>query len=387
MKKYLLFACFLFASFFAYSFVSWKRIISEEEDISFNWILWNQIYLKSDSLNSSIVSYKSDLDISNYYLSSVCDISSEFISSKDSIYYFKLVYNKDDCSNNLVYLKNKDSILISTGFSVDFFDDYEFLNMLYDYSDEDLKKINDNILKKISQYMIFRNYNEAFEIDANYFLSKKRIYEELNYKYALIDKTISSRKNKYLSPVPWYSISTLKTKVPNSKRPYRESYTDWIHHWWDIDAPKWTKVVALDDGVIIRVVDNFSFSDLEKIKMWSSLSYEDKITNLDILRWNQVWLKTSKWDVVFYSHLDSVFSDIKEWMFVESWYALWTIWASWVPDENYDDFHLHFAIQKNPYIIEKSWKYNMFDYMDWDWYFKWEDSSYIIENQKEIFEN
>jgi len=52
-------------------------------------------------------------------------------------------------------------------------------------------------------------------------------------------------------------------------------------------------VIAIDDGIILRVVDGFLFEDLQKIKR-ENLSHLDKLVNLDILRGNQVWLKTNK---------------------------------------------------------------------------------------------
>ena len=173
--------------------------------------------------------------------------------------------------------------------------------------------------------------------------------------------------------------------IPNAGRPYRKHYTDWIHHWWDIMAPRGTMTSAIDDGIIIRVVRDFSYEDISKIvKNWK-ISYEQKLRNLDILRWNQVWLKTTKWDVMFYSHLWKIEDNIVEWAFVSVWQNIWTIDKTWVPDRNYSNFHLHFPIMKNPYNIEKAWKYSWEDYMAWDWYLKWETPDEIIRDQKNIF--
>jgi hypothetical protein len=196
---------------------------------------------------------------------------------------------------------------------------------------------------------------------------------------------MKKRKLKYNLPVKWYKIATKLTRIPNANRPYRKKYTDWIHHWWDIMAPYWTPVSAIDDGIIIKVVNNFVFEDLKKLKKVWKISEYQKYINLDILRWNQVWLKTTKWDVIFYSHLSKVYDWIKVWNLIKVWTELWEIWKSWVPDKNYKNYHLHFTIHKNPYILEKVWKYSIKDYMFWHWYLRWLSSKEVLESQNNIF--
>jgi hypothetical protein len=46
--------------------------------------------------------------------------------------------------------------------------------------------------------------------------------------------------------------------------------------------------------VILRIVDGFEFEDLDQITKQPKLSHNQKTHNLDVLRGNQVWLKTSK---------------------------------------------------------------------------------------------
>jgi hypothetical protein len=50
----------------------------------------------------------------------------------------------------------------------------------------------------------------------------------------------------------------------------------------------------LDDGIIVRVVSEFEFEDLNKIVKKDDLTYDEELRNLDILRGKQVWLKTMK---------------------------------------------------------------------------------------------
>jgi len=80
--------------------------------------------------------------------------------------------------------------------------------------------------------------------------------------------------------------------------------------------------VALDDGIIVRVVNDFDASDLSRIIYGENLSEEQKLKNLDLLRGKQVWLKTMKGEVVFYSHLDTIPSSITEGSFVSQGDAL-----------------------------------------------------------------
>jgi murein DD-endopeptidase MepM/ murein hydrolase activator NlpD len=111
------------------------------------------------------------------------------------------------------------------------------------------------------------------------------------------------------------------------------------------------------------------------------------LNNLDILRWNQIWLKTPKGDVVFYSHLEDVSTHVKEWMMVRKGETIWTIGISGVPEKGYTDYHLHFVIQKNPYNKRKNQQYSYLDYMKWDWYFKWQPKSEVLKYQNDIFKS
>jgi hypothetical protein len=233
----------------------------------------------------------------------------------------------------------------------------------------------------------YNEFNKNWSISYYNFLRKNRLLNEVIYNLNIINSILDWRNDKYSLPIIWKKLPTNPVKIPNSSREYRADYTDWIHHGWDFDASFWEQVNAIDDGIIVRVVSGFNFSDLSNIVRWDNLTYEEKLRNLDILRWNQVWLKTMKWDVAFYSHLNGIFTNIEEWTIVRKWQPLWTVWISWVPDKNYTDYHLHLPIHKNPYNEKMVWKYDIDDYMNWDWYFKWETSDYIVNNQNNIFES
>jgi hypothetical protein len=136
---------------------------------------------------------------------------------------------------------------------------------------------------------------------------------EMTFMEDFIANILIKREQKYLIPVRWVKMPTQSTRLPNSWRPYRLSYTDWIHEWWDFYTDFWNVVQALDYWVVIRVVKNFTYSDLWEVKETWKLTELDKLKNLDILRWNQIWIKTMKWDVAFYAHLNEVFDSVKVW--------------------------------------------------------------------------
>jgi murein DD-endopeptidase MepM/ murein hydrolase activator NlpD len=138
--------------------------------------------------------------------------------------------------------------------------------------------------------------------------------------------------------------------------------------------------------VIVRIVNDFMESDFSRVVYDANMSDNQKLKNLDILRWNQVWLKTMKGEVIFYSHLSSVADSLQEGQFVKSGQKLWKIGVSWVPEAGYDDYHLHFAIMKNPYNASRAGSYDFGDYMSWDWQTKWLDAAQTAEAQKKIFQ-
>lgn len=341
--------------------------------------LGKNIFLDDKKLSSTYIFYTSLNDISKYELKSSCKISSKFSWKTWDKYSFKITY-LDNCFYGLTYLESPDStVLRDSKIKLKVFNRSKLFDFYVDRNNSSLNSIKSNIESNILKLKKQNFQNSLLNLQI-----KRRILE-LEYHKNFLDEIFTSRNQKYISPVENYRISNEKNKIPNAWRPYREHYTDWIHHWWDIMAPLWTNVIALDDWKIIRIVKDFSYNDLNKINRKTNLSLEDELNNLDILRWNQVWLKTSSWDVVFYSHLSEIKKNLKVWDIVNKSSFLWKIWNSWIPDRNYTKFHLHFSIQKNPYLKNKVWKYTFTDYMKWDWYFKWKSLKYVMENGKNVF--
>jgi len=104
-------------------------------------------------------------------------------------------------------------------------------------------------------------------------------------------------------------IPTSTSRIPNAGRQYREKYTDGIHHGWDFYGNLGDPIVSIDDGVVIFIKNDFTWSEFEQIELEGNDNHEH--TNLDILRGNQVWIKTMTGDVVFYSHFGHVDSTLQ----------------------------------------------------------------------------
>lgn len=362
---------------FGYNFI-FTNSISLDEKLSPN------IYLDSQDLNSTVLGFSSITDISGYEIHSNCDTTSQFLEQYKSVYYFRLSFLAD-CSNPNIILKNGEDIYLTTTTKLNFVDKGDIFNILTDYSTPDLNAYKEALERTIVSTGLYKNY-DGTQIGKNYsFLQKQRKHYESLYKKEIVDFILERRKLPYISPVPGKALpETNHSKLPNTGRPYRANYTDGIHHGWDIDGNIGEKVAALDDGLIVRIVDIFDFSDLQRIK-YGSLTEDDKLKNLDLLRGKQVWLKTAKGEIIFYSHLDEVFDYIDEGDMVVAGTPLGTIGNSGVPEKDYDDYHLHFEIQVNPYNKDTAGTYSFDDYLRWDWKLKGKTRAEILEAQKLIF--
>ena len=375
----------LFSLLFWYSLVfAWTWIFDNSASIVFK--LSDNIYLDSLWLRNTKIVFKSGDDLKNYDIKSECEIFSELSHNKWDYYTYEIKFFDNDCDkSNFILVNDKSEIKIS--FKLNLITEFNILSKLLDIKTTRLVQLKNTLNKKIVYYSDYKKYDKDIEENYYVFLVKNRLLNESIYNRNLIDNIITKREEKYSVPVIWYDMPITWVKIPNSWRWYREDYTDWIHHGWDIDWEFWEQVVALDDWIIIRVVSEFEYSDLDAIKRADDLSYEEKLVNLDILRWNQVWLKTMSGDLVMYSHLNDIFSNVKTWEVVKKNQPLWTIWITWVPDINYKDYHLHFVVHKNPFSSTSVWLYDYEDYMKWDWLFKWKSKDFILENQLNYFES
>lgn len=359
--------------------------INKYENVSLVYQSARSINIDSNELNNFIVWYKSDVDISVLPFYSTCNTKSEYLSKNNDIYFFKIQFLDNLCKNSTFFLKNWEQNLAQTKITTSIVKDFDIYNMLLDFDTYTLSWMHKKLTETIANTP---KNNIDFNLIDTKQISLDRKNTQIKYLDNILNTILTWRQNKYLIPVAWHTLPTRKDKLPNWPRPYRASYTDWVHEWWDIDAPEWTPVRALDDWLIIRVTNNFEFEDLNAIiyPVWNNtISDEQKMLNLDILRWNQIWIKTMKWDVMFYSHLSQVYDNVQVWTFVKAWTEIGTVWKTWVPDKEYKDFHLHFEVRQNPYTSTKVWKNTVLDYMWWNWYFKWYDREYLLQNQYNIF--
>ncbi len=381
-----IFVLLIILGFYSFVFSFFNNIL---QNTNVNFVVNKNIYLNNKNLNKTFVVYWSDIDLSKYKLYSKCSKNSSFLKSEKNLYVFKIENFDKNCLDPNIYLQNRFwKNYKNTKIKLNLIKEEQLIAKYIDYSNSQLNDLKNDFeykLSKITKIEPFA-FNKANYIWKIYMSKRYFEKEEYKYKIKLINKILKLRKNKYIIPIEWKTLPTRKDKIPNAWRWYRSHYTDWIHHWWDIDADLWTDVLAIDNWIIVKIVD-WKWEDFSKIKYWKNLTKLDKARNLNILRWKQVWLKTMKWDVVFYSHLDNIPENLKEWDFVWVWTKLWEVSITWVPDKTYNDYHLHFPIQKNPHILSKAWNYTDDDYIMWDWIVKWKTKEEVIEIQNQLFKN
>ena len=374
-----------FSIIFGYSLVyAGASFFNYKTNIVFK--LSNNVFLDSIYLNNTQIIFDSSKDLSSYKIKSECNIFSKLKYKKENRYMFDIKFFNEACDNNELVLVNK-NWEIEKKFSLNIVKEYKALSNLLDIDTKSLEWYYNILKEKTLRYKKFDKYDPKIEKNYYTFLKNNRKLKESLYNQGLVKNILEKRKEKYIVPLKWHILPKKLVKIPNSWRWYRSDYTDWIHHWWDIDWYFWETILSIDDWIIVRVVDNFKFDDLNKIKRWKDLSDYEKTRNLDILRWNQVWLKTMKWDVVFYSHLNDVFTNIKVWEVVKKWQPIGTIWITGVPDKNYKDYHIHFPIQVNPHNKDKIGKYDIDDYMNWDWLLKGKSWDEVLKLQYDVFES
>ncbi len=342
------------------------------------------LFIWSKPLSATTLSLSSNVDLSNATLASSCDISSRLFSRELNIYTFVLRYNTPDCLSDIIVLKDTSGAIIENSqIKLNVYSDFELYDRFVDYSSPALEKILRSLKSKIKKTEIFVTATQAAGESKLDFYAKKIRHFQYKYNADIIETILTYRQHKYIVPVEWKTISTKLSHLPNALRPYRASYTDGIHHGWDVSGEKWEMTIALDNGIITRVVSDFTQKNFADIVYWDNLSEQQKLDNLDVLRGNQVWLKTMKGDVVFYSHLGDV--SVEVWDIVFAGAPIGTIDSTGVPGADYHDYHLHFPVHKNPYNSNRAGTYSYDEIMKWPWYFKGRSASYIREHQSDVF--
>lgn len=274
--------------------------------------LGEDIYLDDAQLNSLIVVYKADGYLGNFSVSSTCPIKSEYLEEYKGLSFFRVTYIDPNCLSGNIILSSGGNTLQSSLKSLPLSTKISQLEDYMDTNSNTLKSLQLALMSQVNTYAAYRNAQTDWNIENIKYIFGKRIYTEAQLKLDMIDRILAARSEKYLVPVEGREIDLSAARVPNAGRPYRAEYTDGIHHGWDIPGPEGDSAIALDDGIVVRVVRGFEWSDFSNIVYGDNLSEEQELKNLDILRGNQVWIKTMKGDVAFYSHLSSIPENITE---------------------------------------------------------------------------
>jgi len=372
------------------AFLNSADIYEEASDNSKILISLNEnIITDNNRLNSTLFVIKTWKDFLNPKISSNCKIGQQIIysnsASDSNIFVIKVNFENEKCVDNRIYLKNWEIIYTNTLYNINLVNYSDLLNWFLNFKSENLQEKfiqNDKLIHSLDNEIFVLKKEKNLEIKLKV-VNKTYKMNYIGYENEILKYILNERKNlKYITPVAGKPLPTKPSLIPNAQRPYRKDTTDGIHHGYDILASRWTPVQSLGDGIIVRIVKDFSWWNFDKIKKWF-LSFEDKLQNLDIFRWNQVWLKTMDWNIVFYSHLSEIPTYLYEWQVVKKKTFLGKIDKTWVPDKEYKDYHLHFEIQINPLL----WGSNLsnLDIMKWDWFWEYKNKSWILLEQKKMF--
>ncbi len=351
----------------------------------------NKNVLPGDSdLWSTMFIIRAPKVITNLSLSSSCEHTEKLIYKNTdleayNLYVLKISLYSSDCTNNTVFIKNE-------------WEDVWLYHLNIISRSEELEKTLDssseNLTAEIKSLTIFLQdtTEKIIQKKDTSTLSAKISQIELWYNKKWIEhqknirETILQKRNNltFISPIQGKILPTRNTKMPNSPRPFRADVTDGIHHGWDVDAPIGTPIRAVGDGIIIRVVNNFVWKDFDTITRKKYLTDYEKAKNLDILRWNQVWLKTMDGNVVFLAHLSEVTPWLQVGQQVNKWDNLGKVWISGVPDKWYTDSHVHFEVVLNPHTTQDI-PAPIETMIMWTYLGKWLSKSQVFALQDSLF--
>jgi murein DD-endopeptidase MepM/ murein hydrolase activator NlpD len=198
-----------------------------------------------------------------------------------------------------------------------------------------------------------------------------------------IGSILEVRNNRFLLPIEWTKLPEKDTHLPNSARPFRADTTDWIHHGWDFYVNQGAPVRAVEDGQIVHIKRDFSWKEMDHLHDASSELGQQE--NLDIYRWNTVYLKTLSGHVAIYAHMADIPSKLEVGDYVAAGTIVWHVWDSAVPDKKYL-YHLHFELAMNPFRDEKAGTYTFEDYLVWPWFGKGKSIAWVRENDNYLFQ-
>lgn len=197
-----------------------------------------------------------------------------------------------------------------------------------------------------------------------------------------ISAILEARETPFLFPMEWVKVPEKDTFLPSSPRPYRASITDGVHHGWDFYTKQGTPIRAVEEGQIVHIKRDFSWNEMNHLHdAGSELGRQE---NLDIYRWNTVYLKTLSGYIAIYCHMQDIPAKLKVGDFVAAGSIVGYVGDSAVPDKKYL-YHLHFELGMNPFNDTKAGTYTFEDYLVWPYFGKWKTTAWVKENDNNLF--
>ena len=260
-----LFSVLVFWIIFSY----WLVLAWPLAKVDSGFALSKNLFADSLELSSNKVIIKSSQRWQDFEITWDCSTTWNLEASDWQTHIFNIKLWDKECKKENVEVMFKTGFkTIKHNFSV--IHSNNLYNRFLDYSTEDLQRLADWIEKSISSLK-----NNSFQSSEEKVINNRKI-KELGYFKIFFSNILSKRSEKYLIPVKWIPLPTRETKVPNSWRPYRASYTDGIHHWWDFDAKKWSTIVSIDDWIVLRIVYWFNNLEFSKLKRDWEIRDQDK---------------------------------------------------------------------------------------------------------------
>jgi len=202
------------------------NFITFNKNITFYKVVSENIFTDSENLNSSIIIFKSNTNISKYKIETKCNHIFEYLWEKNRLYLFNFKLLDNKCENPKFYLSDWNKKIESTNFELNIEKKSDIFLNFVDYSNEELLKINQKLLSEITKYSKYKKINKSSLSK----IKKNRYYKELIYKKNILKNILERRSKKYENPVKWYYIATWLNVIPNAGRPYRRNYS--FCYWW-----------------------------------------------------------------------------------------------------------------------------------------------------------
>ena len=140
------------------SFVFWSGIHLATQ-ANFVWASSKNIFLEDAHLDSTIVVYSSDFDLSAANVSSSCNIISKFLESYRGLYFFEVDYSGvSSCKNGNIVLEIQGKKIENSLTTLNLKNTYQEYSVLLDSSTDILTKQIESLEKQQKKYAIYKNY-------------------------------------------------------------------------------------------------------------------------------------------------------------------------------------------------------------------------------------